>query len=220
MKSHSGFNEENKNYNEYSSMANDGRDFRQMETQRQWNSYTPYVKQFKGRCNYCGKIGHKLNACPEKAGEKDQRTSRTYTGEKGKCIHCLKDTHPSDRCWELDKNSGFRPNNWTSVKLQRGRQDMGEAKRFNTICNHCESPKHKSEECPTIKLQNIKLSEEKTKKTTHIGMNAWCEENNDSSSNNSSEPKLSTNSGSSAEYGFTRMDIMSNNKIKKPKRQC
>ena len=49
-----------------------------------------YDKQFKGICYNCGAWGHKGATCPEK---------------KKPCIHCGKDTHRDEQCWELEVNA-------------------------------------------------------------------------------------------------------------------
>ena len=33
---------------------------------------------------------------------------------------------------------------------------------------HCESPKHKDDECPIVKLKNLEANEEQTRRTRHM----------------------------------------------------
>ena len=48
------------------------------------------VGSFKGKCNVCGKEGHKASECPKK---------KSVT-----CRKCTKKGHTEEFCWQLEKN--------------------------------------------------------------------------------------------------------------------
>ena len=140
--------------------------------QQQQRPYHPYMKQFKGYCNYCGKQGHKAIDCEDK--KKDLGTQ----GGEGKwvrtrCPHCNKDTHPADRCFELEKNAHFRPPNWKSTRQQqqpaKGTQmwqgDGPANQNSPKACGYCASPKHADADCPMVKLKELQMSDEKMRRT-------------------------------------------------------
>ena len=111
--------------------------------QQNYQRFIPFTRQFKGLCNHCGVQGHKAADCPNKQGgggkaEEPRRWNNAI------CPHCNKDTHPADRCWELEKNASFRPPNWVSVKTNlsaRWNQDAdGANARIQELCRHCQSP--------------------------------------------------------------------------------
>lgn len=59
---------------------------------------------FKGKCNKCGKVGHKAADCKSKGG--------TQPGKqrfKGKCNNCGKQGHKATDCWLLEENKAKRP---------------------------------------------------------------------------------------------------------------
>ena len=68
--------------------------------------YQPYVKQFKGLCNYCGEQGHKKFDYPNR---KAKEGNENGDQQRPMCIHCNRNTHNADRCWELKKNASNRP---------------------------------------------------------------------------------------------------------------
>jgi hypothetical protein len=67
--------------------------------------------QFKGRCNKCGKCGHKGVACHSKAGDDKAKmaskptgfTSRKFSGE---CHYCKKTGHKRSECFKKKKDQG------------------------------------------------------------------------------------------------------------------
>jgi hypothetical protein len=61
-------------------------------------------KQFKGRCNLCGKIGHKSAKCREKVEKKKKMSNlgsnlKPYKNKKIICYYCQKPGHMSNRCF-------------------------------------------------------------------------------------------------------------------------
>jgi hypothetical protein len=76
--------------------------------------YQPFVRKFKGRCHNCGKQGHKSSECPEKIGSSAGRGGMGQ-GNRMRCPHCDKNTHPPEKCWELEQNAMFRLARWVSI---------------------------------------------------------------------------------------------------------
>ena len=159
-----------------------------MRVAPQVQRWQPYPKQFKGRCHYCGEQGHKTAECPNKGvasvatpgaipsgGQWAPRPPATSNGgqwaPRQPCQHCQRTTHSSDRCWELEQNAATRPPNWRSVKDYQSYRSpattfsspANRAPTISVVCSHCESPRHKTEECPELKLK--KFQEERTQVT-------------------------------------------------------
>jgi hypothetical protein len=53
------------------------------------------IVTFKGKCNICGKEGHKASKCPKK--------------KSVKCKHCGKSGQKEELCWLLLENKSKRP---------------------------------------------------------------------------------------------------------------
>jgi hypothetical protein len=53
------------------------------------------VVSFKGKCNICGKEGHKASKCPKK--------------KSVECEHCGKSGHKKESCWLLLENKSKQP---------------------------------------------------------------------------------------------------------------
>ena len=76
--------------------------------------------QFKGRCNYCGKIGHKATQCWEKKkpGEKKEMP-KNHAVKKGgfipKCYKCGKMGHKKPDCPELKKSNTEEAKAYTAM---------------------------------------------------------------------------------------------------------
>ena len=57
-----------------------------------------YMKQFKGNCRHCGKIGHKKFECPDNPQKKANNVKCWYCGEIGhRCDNCKKLKEKADR---------------------------------------------------------------------------------------------------------------------------
>ena len=116
-----------------------------------WNS----GQRMPGRkCWGCGQEGHMYANCPNK-------NPGNGLDHRPPCPHCGKRTHSANNCWELEANTHKRPFNWVSVKdgTIKFRNRGGEPGNIVQVCSVCESPKHKTEECPTVKLRNISIGE-------------------------------------------------------------
>ena len=56
-----------------------------------------FTTKFKGRCNKCGKFGHKAKVCRSNVDKIDQQENKKkFTG---KCFHCGKVEHCEADCW-------------------------------------------------------------------------------------------------------------------------
>ena len=57
-------------------------------------------KKFNGKCNFCGKKGHKEKDCWKKNGGGPRGNGFNSRKFKGKCNHCGKVGHKEADCWE------------------------------------------------------------------------------------------------------------------------
>ena len=55
-----------------------------------------FTTKLKGRCNKCGKFGHKAKDCRSNMDRKEQQEKKKFTG---KCFHCGKVGHKEADCW-------------------------------------------------------------------------------------------------------------------------
>ena len=55
-----------------------------------------FTTKLKGRCNKCGKFGHKAKDCRLNMDRKEQQEKKKFTG---KCFHCGKVGHKEADCW-------------------------------------------------------------------------------------------------------------------------
>ena len=81
--------------------------------------------QFKGRCNSCGKYGHKGVDCRNKTNKPGQKNSggnygnngNTSRGFKGNCNYCQKYGHKASDCFKKkNKEGGEQAGNATDTK--------------------------------------------------------------------------------------------------------
>jgi len=70
------------------------------------------VGSFKGKCNVCGKEGHKASECPKK---------KSVT-----CRNCMKKGHTEEFCWQLEKNKSRQPEWWKSEEQANASVDVEE----------------------------------------------------------------------------------------------
>ena len=67
-----------------------------------------FVAKFKGRCNKCGKFGHKAKDCRSNVdNDKEKNQKKKFTG---KCFHCGKSGHKEADCWAKHGKPGERAN--------------------------------------------------------------------------------------------------------------
>ena len=67
-----------------------------------------FVAKFKGRCNKCGKFGHKAKDCRSNIiNDKEKKQKNKFTG---KCFHCGKVGHKEANCWIQHGKPGERAN--------------------------------------------------------------------------------------------------------------
>ena len=109
-----------------------------------------------------------------------------------------------------------------SIKQREGQQQNGWPNGWQirrAVCMHCKSPKHDSQECPTIQLRELQINEEPTKKTRpgNFGGVAYSRKIETAYSDESDD-----SGGSRTEYGFTATIIKketSQARMKTPKSQ-
>ena len=61
---------------------------------------------FKGKCNNCGKIGHRARDCRDKSGNKDRNKQENHQGNNDgdrnvECFYCKKKGHRISNCYKL-----------------------------------------------------------------------------------------------------------------------
>ena len=67
-----------------------------------------FAAKFKGRCNKCGKFGHKAKDCRSNVdSDKEKNLKKKFTG---KCFHCGKVGHKEISCWIKHGKPGERVN--------------------------------------------------------------------------------------------------------------
>ena len=64
--------------------------------------------KFKGRCNYCGKFGHKAAQCNKKKNDEKNKKQGSVNNRRfqGKCNFCGKFGHKEFQCWEKHGKPG------------------------------------------------------------------------------------------------------------------
>ena len=67
-----------------------------------------FVAKFKGRCNKCGKFGHKAKDCRSNVDNDKEKNQRKKF--MGKCFHCGKSGHKEVDCWAKHGKPGERAN--------------------------------------------------------------------------------------------------------------
>jgi hypothetical protein len=81
--------------------------------------------QFKGRCNACGKYGHKSADCRSK-GKSGQGNSSTSGGFKGDCNYCKKTGHKEVDCYKKKRDNGEQANLSVKKKKKKDKDDDDE----------------------------------------------------------------------------------------------
>ena len=63
------------------------------------NEKTFFSSQFKGRCNYCGKHGHKVSQCRQKMRDMESKNTNNQNNGNSKriCSHCGKYGHNENK---------------------------------------------------------------------------------------------------------------------------
>ena len=72
--------------------------------------------QFKGRCNKCGKYGHKSADC---RGDKSQSAESSSGKFDGDCFYCKKPGHREINCWKKKKDKGEHANSSVEKKKKK-----------------------------------------------------------------------------------------------------
>ena len=106
------------------------------------------TSQFKGRCNNCGKYGHKKQDC---RGNGNNDKSKENTGKKGRfnltCNYCNKFGHKQSDCYNKHRN---------------------EQENFNGTCNYCNKLGQKQEDCHKKQSDEQKISQGKNNYQKHF----------------------------------------------------
>ena len=62
------------------------------------------LRTFKGKCNKCHEVGHKVKDCPKKKVTQEKSTEKAGASVKSKsakkCSHCNKSGHSESDCWK------------------------------------------------------------------------------------------------------------------------
>ena len=96
--------------------------------------------KFKGRCNYCGKFGHKAIQCNKKKNDEKNKSQGNNGNRRfnGKCNFCGKFGHKEVHCWEKhgkpNKNNEDGREDSANQAVDRDQEDDSEEEGNALMC--------------------------------------------------------------------------------------
>jgi hypothetical protein len=79
-----------------------------------------YAGGFRGKCNECGKMGHKARDCREKQGKSSNRNNRQSKKKfNGVCNYCKKKGHMEKDCWKKKREENNKGSENASVAKEK-----------------------------------------------------------------------------------------------------